>query len=471
MDKYVVEISTPPGHPIPALLQRFGEWLAAQEYGAVGWFSLQTQRVPSAWHPDSADRLQRDGFAFLETPDGSLLVLLQTGPNAPSAVVWLGSEGETDTVATSLEEFLVLLSRAETGLFDLDEGGAGSRSELRSWLAENRVTAPSASPFDFDAYLDGGSTAPPLQARVPDEESTSLGPMTPLLRAVMRIVGRRADDPEVGDFVTRVLGQKVPNSTTDASNTKYVTAPKQGIELAFAHKIKNEKYPLLHKSKNSYIPYVQIAWLTEKFAEPLPFGLRLGMSPEEITNRLGVSPGEVGTARRREWRLTLDSARDVCLAVDKKSIAIQVEEAQELSSPHGVPSRPVVGLFVAWAIQHGLLDPSRLAEHADLIAAIRRRERRGSELLERALVRGLWDIHLRDEPGLRVFALGWFHNTGGAFIRDDLIQVFGIRKNLYGHPEPALDDDDWQNVEKAAATLDLRFANWIKPASGLTDRA
>lgn len=465
MAKYVADLSPSPGHTIPVLLQHFGDWLAAQEHGSVGWFSLQTEAVPKEWNPETADRLQRDGFAFLQTPGGSLLVLLKTGPNTPPAVVLLGSEGETDTVATSLEEFLVLLSRAETGLFDLDEGGAASRSELRSWLAEHHVTAPSASPFDFDAYLDGGSAAPPRQPSVPSEESNSLGPLPPLLRAVIRIVGRRADDPEVEDFVTRVLGKKVPNSTTDASNTKYVTAPKEGIELAFAHKIKNEKYPLLKKSKNSYIPYVQIAWLTEKFVEPLPFGLQRGMTPEEITSRLGVAVREVGLARRKEWKYPLDVARDVCLAVDKKSIAVQIDEAQELSSPHGVPSKPVVGLFVAWALERGLLDDSRLAEHAELLAAIRRRERRGSELLERAFVRGLWDIHLKDEPGLRAFALGWFHNTGVAFIRDDLVQVFGGRKNSYGHQEPALDDDDWANVEKAAATLDARFASWVKTSS------
>lgn len=465
MEKYVVHLSVPAGHSIPVLLQRFGDWLAAQEYGSVGWFSLRTEPVPREWRPESADRLQRDGLAFLQTPDGSLLVLLKTEPKAPAAVVLLGSEGETDTVAGSLEEFLVLLSRAETGIADLDAESVGGRSELRTWLAENHVTAPPASPFDFDAYLDGEPAAPVQQPMVPSPDSIAPQPLTPLLQSVIRLVGRRADDPEVGDFVTRVLGKKVPTSTTDASHTKYVTAAKEGIELAFAHKIKNEKYPLVSKSKSAYVPYLQIAWLTDKFAEPLPFGLRIGMAPEEITSRLSVAPREVGLARRLEWRYTLDASRDVCLAVDTKSIAVKVDEAQELSSPHGVPSRPVVGLFVAWTIQRSLLNEVPFAEHAELLAAIRRRERRGSEFVERALHRGLWDIHLKDEPGLRSFALGWFHNSGGPFIRDDLIQVFGGRKGPYGHQEPALDDDDWPNVEKATPTLDARFAAWVKASS------
>lgn len=286
-----------------------------------------------------------------------------------------------------------------------------------------------------------------------------------LLQTVIRLVGRRADDSEVQDFVTRVLEKKIPNSTTGASHIKYVTAPKHGIEMGFSHKIKNEKYPLLSKSKSSYIPYLQIAWLTKDFAEPLPFGLHIGMSPEEITSRLAAAPREVGLARRQVWKHTVDAARDVCLSIDPKSISIQVDEAQELSSPHGVPSKPVVGLFVAWAIQRGLLNESRLADHAELLAAIRRRERRGSELVECAFHRGLWDVHLRDEPGLRAFALGWFHNTDGAFIRDDMAAVFGARKGPYGHMEPALDEDDWANVEKATAALDVRFAGWIKSSS------
>jgi hypothetical protein len=122
-------------------------------------------------------------------------------------------------------------------------------------------------------------------------------------------------------------------------------------------------------------------------------------------------------------------------------------------------------LFVAWATQRSLLNESRLAEHTKLLESIRKRERRGSELVERGLPRGLWDIHLKDEPGLRTFTIGWFHNIGDAFIRDDLIQVFGGRKGPYGHPEVALDDDDWENVDKAAAILDARFAAWIESPS------
>jgi hypothetical protein len=92
------------------------------------------------------------------------LVLLNR-PGHPPAVVLLGSEGETETVATSLEEFLELLGNGETGLDDLDDEQATGRSKLRAWLKKNNVKAPKAPPFDFDAYLTGVTPAPPGRSR------------------------------------------------------------------------------------------------------------------------------------------------------------------------------------------------------------------------------------------------------------------------------------------------------------------
>ena len=81
---------------------------------------------------------------------------------------------------------------------------------------------------------------------------------------------------------------------------------------------------------------------------------------------------------------------------------------------------------------------------------------------EAAVPRGLWDVHLKDEPDLRDFAFGWFHNIGGFYIRDDLVTVFGARKGPYGHDEPVLDDDNWSAVDRATPTLDQRFGQWVK---------
>lgn len=260
--------------------------------------------------------------------------------------------------------------------------------------------------------------------------------MTPRLQQIVRLVGRRADDPEVVDFVTNTLGKQVPDSTTDIGGLKYVVVKKQGIELGFGHDLKNDKYPLINKSKKSYVPYLQIAWLSARFGEPLPSG--------------------------QEAAGLVDPGRDIVLNVEPGRVTVMVDQALELSSRHGVPAPPVVGLFVGWAALRDLLDETRLRAHADLLAAVRRRERQGSALVAAAWPRGLWGSHLKDLPGLRQFAHGWFHNIGGSFIRDDLVAVFGARTGPTGHAEPVLDDDDWAAVDLATPTLDGRFGAWVK---------
>jgi len=459
MAKYAVDLTAPPGHSIPPLLQEFGAWLAEQEHGSLGWFdSLQAESVPEEWDPKSADRLQRDGFSFLHLPDGSLLVLLETGAKGPPAVVLLGSEGETATVASSLEEFLALLSRGETGINDLDEEEAEGRPKLRAWLSEHKVKASKTKRFDFDAYLHGPApAAAPAAAASSAPVPEVVAGMTPFIRKVVTLVGRRADDPELVDFVTQTLGKKVPDSTTPANDSKNVEAKKHGLEMNFSHDLMNEKYPPIKKSKSAYVPYLGLVWLREKLPEPLPFDLKFRMTAEELTSRLG-QPGDVGFGPC--WRRVLDPARDIVLTAEPHEVRIEVAVAYELASPTR-PGRSALGVFIAWAILRDLIDTARFCEHAALLNAIRQRERQGSALVDPALPRGLWDVHLKDVPGLRQFAYQWFHNIGGRYIPDDLVAVFGARKGKTGHDEPVLDDDNWQAVDKVAPALDKRFAQWV----------
>lgn len=468
MGKYRVTLKPPKGHQIPSLLRSFGHWLAEQENGTLGRFDLLAEKVPKEWNPEAAKRLQRDGFSFLTMPDGSLLVLLQTGAKGPAAVVLLGSEGETETVASSLEEFLLLLGKGETGLDDLDDEDAGGRDKLRTWLRQEKVRAPKAAPFDFNAYLDGvpagPSAAPP--PRVDSRAAPIPAAITsfpPLLRRLVMLVGRRADDPALVDFVTKTLGKKVPGSMTDfGDSSKNVVANKQAIEMAFAHDVTNEKYPLIPKSKNSYVPYLTIVWIKEKFPEPLPFGLNLDMTEEELTSALGP-PGEIGFggARRPYWQRVLDSQQDIVLSVEEASIALTVRENLALV-PRTSRGWKLLGLFVAWAILRSLLDETRFGAHASLLAAVRKSEKTGREFIEAALPRGLWDIHLKDKPGLRRLCYCWFNNLDGVFIETDLIPVFGTRKDSYGIKNLKVDDDNWEAVDKAAPAFDKRFADWIK---------
>ena len=285
--------------------------------------------------------------------------------------------------------------------------------------------------------------------------------MTPLLKSLVTLVGRRVDDSEVVAFVTKTLAQKkVPDSTTDAGGGKYVVAKKHGVDLYINHNIKNEQYPLIPKKGKAFIPYVQLAWIKPNFAEPLPFGVTHKMTVEEITKCLGVQTGTIGRDKDPCWRVMLDPTRDVVLGVTEGEIKIQIDEARELAASYH-PSRQIVGLFLGWAIQRGLLDETKFAAHADLIAAIRKREKKGSDLIVAALPRGVWDVHLKDLPDLRDFARNWFKNLAGSYIVSDLIEVFKAREGPHGHDEPILDDDDWKAVDKATKALDKRFGAWV----------
>jgi hypothetical protein len=285
-----------------------------------------------------------------------------------------------------------------------------------------------------------------------------LAGLSPLVRRIVSLVGRRAEDADVISFVTETLGQKVPGPTTDAGGTKNVVAKKHGVELAFDHDIKNDKYALVRKTAKSFVPYLSLAWLTPRFKE-LPYGIVFGMEPDEVTKRFGVEPEKRSSGLA--WSRVLDAERDIKLDYDGSECRIVVDEALELSGRHGVPAKPVVGVFVAWAAQRGLFDATRAGSHAALLEDVRAGKRKGSELLDAAWPRGLWSVHLVDKPGLRQFAHSWFHNIGGVFINQDLIAVFGERTDQHGHPAPVLDDDDPAAVKKATPKLDAVFTPWL----------
>jgi hypothetical protein len=296
------------------------------------------------------------------------------------------------------------------------------------------------------------------------QKTASGAAFTPLLQQLVTLMGRPVSDPALAAFVTGTLGRKMPTSSSGASTTKYVVAKPHGIELGFNHDVKNERYPLIARTKALFVPYLHIAWLKENFPEPLPFGISHGMAAGEIAQRLGRDEGVRKAWKVRYWRRTLDAARDVVLDVEEDGhIAIEIVQARGLAS-RSHPATPIAGLFLAWAVARGLIDAPRFAAHAGLVAAVGRREKKGSDLFMTAIPRGIWDVHLKDAPGLRDFAYGWFHNMDHGYIVADLIAVFGARQGKHGHNEPVLDDDDWNAVDRATPLLDTRFAAWLVTA-------
>lgn len=474
MSNYSVKLtSAPKGHALPPLLTQVGTWIKKQKQGSLGWFDVfgGVEAIAKQWDEGNAERLRKSGFVFLSLPDGSMLALLATGTNAPPAVVLLGSEGDRRTVANSLEEFLAVWAKGETEIDELDdEDGEAGRALLGKWLEEHEVKAPKAGDFDFQAWLDGGSakSAAPVAATKPlvRKPTAMMKKLGPKAQTVASLVGMRVDAKEVVDYVTKVLGKKLVQSTSERNDDAGVIADKAGVQMSFTHDVLNVAYPPIHKTAKSFVPYVSAAWLEPKLGETILGVPWNAATAEEVVAILGKPTsmcGDVVTDKKKAvsvWTYALDDGAQTELEITfrkRVEIRISVTAASELEKY----DRVTTGLFMAWAAENRLLDDSRFADHAALLAQVKKRKAQGTQLFD-ALGRGFWDVHLKNDEGLRAFAYLWFHNMGKSWITADLKKVFGKRVGPHDHDEPKLDDDNWAAVDKAAKVFSERFQTWLK---------
>ena len=454
MANYTVKLGAKPkGHDVPPLLNDFGDFVGTQKHGTLGWFDrIAVTEIPKAWNPTAAGRLRAHGFAFLDLPDGSLLALLTYDPKAPAAVVLIGSEGDARTVANSFEELLALWAKGETGISDLDDDEADRKAFLL-WLKGKKVKAPKVkSDFDFEAWLDD-SPAPPKKPAASAAKSirdpAAMKDLGPKLRQLAEVVGQSTAAPAVVDYITKTLGKKVPQKSGDN-----VSALKVGIELAANHDVRRLDFPLVPKTAKTFVPYVTYAWVTEQFGE-LVLGIPWNADQAAIEKQLGKP-----TALKRQftteakptiplWERALGGGVKLEIQFSKNMrVTLSVEQARSLAASPTV----FTALFVAWAATRGLLDESQFADQANLLAGVKTRKAKGSELMKAALPRGLWDAHLKNDPDLRLAAFQWFHNLKNAYIEDDLKKVFGKAK---------LEDDSWEAVDKADKVFKSRFGKWL----------
>jgi hypothetical protein len=452
---------------IPPLFAELITFVGAQPHGSLGWFdAFGPAEIPPQWEPAAAERLTANGFSFLDLADGSMVVLLNTGvTGAPPAVVFLGSEGEYNTIANSLEEFLVLWSKGETGIHDLDDEEIEGRSQLAAWIKSRKIKAPKAADFDLGAWLAGETTsAAPAAAAAHRQPTADYEKLGPAVRKLVDMMGRRADDSELIDWVTNTLGKKVPKHTS--SDSVNVSAPKAGIEMVFSHNVLNEKYPPISKSARSFIPYLSHAWIRDKVGEPV-FGIDVKKGTEADVKKSLGEPDEYAPAFMSDndptvacWYRVVDAAADVVIEIesdDGLGFVVTIQTARALEEYPTVSTH----LFIAWAATRGLLNETRFARHAGLLANVKPRQASGADLLKAAMPRGLWDDHLVDKPGLRRTAYQWFHNMAGLWITADLINVFGKHRGAFGHDDPTVDSDSWENVDKAAPAFEKVFEKWL----------
>jgi hypothetical protein len=456
---------------MPPLMVELAGWLEKHDDHAVGFWEL-AEGTPGEGHfqdDAAAARLAAHALLFARTGDGSEVVVVERGGGLPQAIVYLDSEGGETTIATSPEQFLLALAEADTGVTDLDDEDATERPAFAAWVAKRKLEPPKAPGFDLGAFLEGkeqtAAAKPEPAAGPPPADSRRYESMAPRTRRLALLIGRRADDPELMAFVTDELKKKVPASLSWSKDYQWVEADKKhGINLLFESHVLHDAYPEIPKSKTSFIPYLANIYFSAAYPDPLPFGVRYDADVATLQKSLGAPAGTRSEENHHPyWHVMIDEPRGLMFTADyydgSPRMSLGIDSARALST--AAHSKPMVGLFVAWAVARGLLEVARFPAHATLIAQIAARQAQGSTLVDAALARGLWDRHLLDRAGLHDFAYGWFHNIGGKYIRFDLIKVFGGRPGAHGHEEPILDDDRWAAVDRATPMLDRVFAKWV----------
>ena len=206
--------------PVPPLLLSFSEWVKNIPRGTLGYFdAIASEPMPEAFLPNTLDKNTIETICsklgiFLYLGDGSM-VALWNYDGQTQAVVLIGSEGELDNAAPSLESFLIALSKGKTGIDDLDdEEASASRSLLTQWLVEQKVKAVSAKVPDFQEWFASFESQPAtdlnLQKDIVRKQTIDKNANYKECNAWIDLFGRTGDDPEVKDALAKVgIKQKV----------------------------------------------------------------------------------------------------------------------------------------------------------------------------------------------------------------------------------------------------------------------
>jgi hypothetical protein len=212
----------PTGIPVPPLLQAFGEWLKTVPHGGLGFFdALAGERFEYYVSDDDATDVQRPQLAqFLFLGEGSRVALWNHGGLVP-AVVLIGSEGDLENLAPSLEAFLFAWTIGETGVGDLDFADdldeehadapvpMASRPDLAAWLKERGVVAPDVPEppsFQdwFESVVKASAQARAARAAVRPALRIPSAPPVDLLARVESLLGKRTDDAELLGLCTEL---------------------------------------------------------------------------------------------------------------------------------------------------------------------------------------------------------------------------------------------------------------------------
>lgn len=295
------KIGFPKDMLVPSLLLAFGEWLKNIPHGTLGYFdSMYSQpldesyiSVNSRCSKKALEMIRSKIGIFLHLPDGSELALWNYGGKAP-AVVLLGSEGELENVAPSLESFLINLSKGKTGVIDLDEEDASaSRAELAQCLTQQKIKAKSAKVPDFQEWLtnienpssetDFSSSKTQEQIIIKDANYKEYQPWIDLF-------GKTPDDPNIQHALNQV-GIKEKIKVSRIESDERLDIKDAGITIVFANSsflYLNKKSPVKDNTPilSGIILFIQDSKI-KAYQGPLPFDLTINSSQTLLRNRFG----------------------------------------------------------------------------------------------------------------------------------------------------------------------------------------
>jgi hypothetical protein len=291
---------------VDPLILAFAQLVASVPADAFGFYEFTTQPIPDAFDGDRSP--SAFGYGFLETPNGSIVGLLELGDHRP--VVLFDSEGSSRTAADNLDDFLWRWADGSSEVMDIPGEAPSELAALGAWLIEGQIPRPEPAPigFDFDVWLDGGTgfeTVPltPLPASAPSEVFARLDPQT---QALVDLLGRRVEDPVLRDWATQTFGPR--------QRLSYICSSGAGLQAMFTHFTSNPKYPLLNKSKNSVVQYLTQVDLSAECGRQI-LGVPWNVDADQLTALVGPT-NALRSERWDEpptlpmWKWELDSARE-----------------------------------------------------------------------------------------------------------------------------------------------------------------
>ena len=346
VDRASLRACFPAAIEVPPLLEAFASFLAERPHGCLGYFDgLGSEPLPEALVDDVAAlaRLQSALAIFLKLADGSFVALWRYAPEAPPAVVLLGSEGEQTNLAPTLEAFLLAWTKGKTKLADLDEE-ATQRGALATWLTERGVlpakaksTVPRFSTWIArtvkEARTATKTVSKPKRVKIalatPAEAAQNalqVGERAPAL------LGKRTDDPELVELMAALGVDLAALKKPDA--LRFLELPSLGLvfELDWPW-VYDDDFPkserlalqaanvrVLGKVRFYATGYttrsvVQRADITfAVYQGALPWGLTFDDTPESMAEKIGAAPKKIGSAL---WWTDKEKHRRTILGFDE----------------------------------------------------------------------------------------------------------------------------------------------------------